>query len=306
MIIVEPKTPWKLNAKELAKKNSHEVSFEVIHKRIKKYQHAPGLYYAWFLSPADSSSLLDRAKDLFKNLYEKCPEFKTSFAKFSSMLNLKSAMSYYNRDYCDDNILHCTAKFLGFAKGKNLSDSKDYCSRIEEYLGQVQDLKVIGYYFSEHTFGARIELSEKQLKLYDQDESYSSWEKRQFARPGQVPKSSGQNIENDDLTKNFVSLKDVSLDHIPKDRKFNPISAGNGRRAHITLGTAKNARPVNTGIDLLDITLAEKNCCEAFDKPLFESAVENLGAIVRQYKPNFWVVYPEEGVTVEALFTSYY
>ena len=221
------------------------------------------------------------------------------------MLNLKSAMSYYNRDYCDDNILHCTAKFLGFAKGKNLSDSKDYCSRIEEYLGQVQDLKVIGYYFSEHTFGARIELSEKQLKLYDQDESYSSWEKRQFARPGQVPKSSGQNI-NDDLTKNFVSLKDVSLDHIPKDRKFNPISAGNGRRAHITLGTAKNARPVNTGIDLLDITLAEKNCCEAFDKPLFESAVENLGAIVRQYKPNFWVVYPEEGVTVEALFTGYY
>ena len=35
--IVEPNTPWKFNAKELAKRNSHDVPQEVIEKMIEKW-----------------------------------------------------------------------------------------------------------------------------------------------------------------------------------------------------------------------------------------------------------------------------
>ena len=51
-------------------------------------------------------------------------------------------------------------------------------------LGQVQNLKIIGYIFTEHTFGCRVELSEEQLEQYDQNENFNSFRKRQFGTPG--------------------------------------------------------------------------------------------------------------------------
>ena len=98
VIVVEPKTPWKLNLEMLVKKNSHGVDENVIRKRIDRFLPVNPLYYAWFLSPLDSQILLAKTNELFKVLYENCQEFKSNFAAFSSMLNFGSAETYYNRD----------------------------------------------------------------------------------------------------------------------------------------------------------------------------------------------------------------
>ncbi len=95
VFVIEPQTPWKWNAEELSHKNTHEVSQEVLSKRIHQYQIVMPVYFGWFLSPADSRSLYDRAMILFKNLYHSCTQFKDNFAQFSSMLNWGSAISYY-------------------------------------------------------------------------------------------------------------------------------------------------------------------------------------------------------------------
>ena len=44
VILVEPKTPWRLNANILAEKNSHGVSKEVLQKKIKSYKEIVPLF----------------------------------------------------------------------------------------------------------------------------------------------------------------------------------------------------------------------------------------------------------------------
>lgn len=95
IVIVEPQTPWKLDPEVLVEKNTHEVELQVLTKRMHQFKPVLPLYFGWFLSPADSRSLFDRAMILFKNLYDTCDEFRRNFASFSSMLNWGSAMSYY-------------------------------------------------------------------------------------------------------------------------------------------------------------------------------------------------------------------
>ena len=91
--MVEPKTPWKFDAKELSERNSHGV--QVTDKKVKLFEFVLPIYFGWFLSPADSRSIYDRTMILFKNLYETCDAFRQNFAQFSSMLNWGSAMNFY-------------------------------------------------------------------------------------------------------------------------------------------------------------------------------------------------------------------
>ena len=325
VIVVEPKTPWKLNLEMLVNKNSHGVDENVIRKRIDRFLPVNPLYYAWFLSPLDSQILLAKTNELFKVLYENCQEFKSNFAAYSSMLNFGSAETYYNRDMFnsgDRNILHCTAKFFGFSKPqknktpprKNSKTTKDsvreseYSENVQENLGHVQKLKIIGYFFTEHTVGCRIELSDEQQKLYDQEEDFHSLKKRQFGSTTKSPtkkeNSNAEGVEN--CASSSLGITNVDLKYENSKQRFYPIP-GRGKRAHITLGTAKGARAVNTGIDLLDIVLAEKNANEVANnnKP-FEMKLESCKAVVRHYKPNFWVVYPEEGILMDSMFTGHY
>ena len=222
----------------------------------------------------------------------------------------------------DRTILHCTAKFFGFSKpqknktppGKNSKTRKDsisseYSENVQEHLGHVQKLKIVGYFFTEHTVGCRIELSDEQQKLYDQEEDFHSLKKRQFGNPNttKTPTKKENNLENSALSTSS-GITNVELKYENSNQRFYPIP-GRGKRAHITLGTAKGARAVNTGIDLLDIVLAEKNANEATtnnnNKP-FEMTLESCKAVVRHYKPNFWVVYPEEGILMDSMFTGHY
>jgi len=151
VIVVEPKTPWKFDPDELSERNTHGLTLEHLQKKIKQFETAVPLYFGWFLSPADSRSIYDRAMILFKNLYESCDVFRENFAEFSSMLNWGSAMNFYSREMVIDKkmVLHCTAKFCGgsFQFKKKCSDInpslKKYINKVQEKLGTVSRLKII-------------------------------------------------------------------------------------------------------------------------------------------------------------------
>jgi hypothetical protein len=52
-------------------------------------------------------------------IFKQVPEFWEDFKKYSSMVNIRSALTYYNRDMCltgNRNVVHCTAKFCGYEK----------------------------------------------------------------------------------------------------------------------------------------------------------------------------------------------
>ena len=77
-------------------------------------------------------------------------------------------------------VLHCTAKFCGgnFQFKKKCSDInpnlKKYINKVQEKLGTVSRLKIIGYFFTKETVGCRVELDCDQLKCYDQKEKFDS------------------------------------------------------------------------------------------------------------------------------------
>ena len=90
-------------------------------------------------------------------------------------------------------VLHCTAKFCGgsFQFKKKSSDInpslKEYVNKVQENLGSVQRLKIIGYFFTKETVGCRVQLDCDQLECYDQKEKLNSSDmKRQY---GPAPKT---------------------------------------------------------------------------------------------------------------------
>jgi len=311
VIVVEPKTPWKFDASELSEKNSHGVSVEILRKRIKSFEMAVPLYFGWFLSPKDSRSIYDRAMILFKNLYESCDEFKHNFGEFSSMLNWGSAMNFYSREMMVDKkmVLHCTAKFCGgsFQFKKKSSDInpslKEYINKVQDNLGTVQRLKIIGYFFTKETVGCRVQLDCDQLECYDQKEKLNSSDmKRQY---GPAPKPT--ETKNKDDFKESVTIEEEfpakeKSENSEKDNRFQPIVASEkGCRAHLTLATAPGAKPVNAGIDLMEIVQAEEKKIEkySYDIPYTED-------VLKHYSENLWVVYLKDAISVKSIFTGYY
>ena len=99
------------------------------------------------------------------------------------------------------------------------------------------------------------------------------------------------------VTEDEIIDENVTIEKVPQDPtldRFRPIP-GRGRRAHITLFTARGARAVNAGIDLLSIVEAEK------EEANHELVIPDTQDIVRLYKDNFWVVYPEHALIVDSL-----
>ena len=82
-----------------------------------------------------------------------------------------------------------------------------------------------------------------------------------------------------------------------------------GRKAHITLATAQNVKPVNAGIDLLHIVQAEKEQSTV----TYQIKIPDSENVLRCYKHGYsgykkylWAVYPKKAISVEAIFTGYY
>ena len=296
VIVVEPKTPWRFVPSILAEKNSHNVPGEIIQKRMKKYVQALPIYFGWFLSPTDSKILLHKGQEMFKKMYD-CEIFRENFAKFSAMLNFKSALNYYSREMMstgDRTILHCTAKFIGFSKKTDLSQTvKNYLSKnqLQESLGQVQKLKIIGFYLTKESFGCRIQLYSDQLELYEQDEK-NTQQNRQYGKPFKPFPNEDEVIDQN------KTLEEIANDS--DSNRFCPLT-GYGKRAHITLFTARNARAVNAGIDLLSIVQAEQK-----GEVMEELLIPGTQDVMRLYNENLWVIYPQNALQVDSIFTGFY
>jgi 2',3'-cyclic-nucleotide 3'-phosphodiesterase len=64
VVLIEPRTPWKLQVRELAAKNVHNVPFTTISRRLEQYDEILPCYFGWFVSQADCVTLHTTAKDI--------------------------------------------------------------------------------------------------------------------------------------------------------------------------------------------------------------------------------------------------
>ena len=321
VVVLESKTPWKSDPAALADKNSHGVTEDVLRQKVGQFEVVYPMYFAWFVSLVDSQALLKMTRDLLKKCLENCDMFRTDFEEFSGLSDMEAMLRYFNRHNCLDSnkkTVHCTAKFCGDDK----DSAKKYCSRKEvvESLGKTFDLKIIGFVITKGTFGARIMLDEEELELYAQNEDNVDEERRKFegrsgsgfkrnkVQSGKKPsykerlRMAEETAEMEKLSLDASSL--VSSDMAVIGNRYYPIP-GRGKRAHVTLGTSGDTKPVVTGLDVVRAVEAEKAASEkeADDVPTFEMG---NGLVLRRYEKDLWVLYPRKAVTFDAMFTGHY
>ena len=66
VVLVEPRTSWKWNPVELARRNKHGVAVDVLRKKVGMYDEVYPTYYGWFLNVEDSRRLLELCQKFFK------------------------------------------------------------------------------------------------------------------------------------------------------------------------------------------------------------------------------------------------
>ncbi|CAM6053581.1 unnamed protein product [Sphagnum tenellum] len=278
LVLVEPKTPWRLDA------------------NVGEFGEVLTMYFGWFLNRNDSKNLVVLGKRWFSLCFESCAEFREDFRQLKIYFNQHQRNSLV----ANKEMLHCTAKFCG---------TMGYATKEEvvRSLGRVFDLSIVGFVITKRTFGVRIKLGEEELELWDRDDNEESPDKLIKSGKREMGKmAAGKKVADfseDAGAESLMSgnhLKEADLSDDDDVRRFRPLSI-RGRRAHITLGTYTGVKPVTTGLDALEVARAEEAGLEATS---FE--IGKKGTVLRRYALGWWVIYPKERQVVQAIFTGHY
>lgn len=236
---------------------------------------------------------------------------------FSEMLNFHRRNTYAS----GYNVLHATSKVACEGKAPN---AMDYIKSqvVRDSMGKLFRLRIIGYVISPRTFGARLKLCESQLELWGMDDQEVEPEdvaketqpnraqnsKEDAAHPSSSEPESGEQCRQTQGATgeccDTVSVLNVEM----KSDRFYPTS-GKGSRAHLTLGCAPGTHARVTGFDLINVVSCEQRAKEMCDADLnseyFETYSISNGTL-RKYEDGLWVIYPEQEVVVNSLFSAYY
>lgn len=79
VVLVEPKTPWKMDPHELANRNSHGVTADVLEKKVSMFEKVIPGYYAWFLNEKTSDYLRQISNEIYTECLTKLKELKADF-----------------------------------------------------------------------------------------------------------------------------------------------------------------------------------------------------------------------------------
>lgn len=81
VILVQPKTPWKWNAEELAARSLHRISVEVLQRKISVFDDVIPIYYGWFPNKTHSKLLTRLCLKSFGECLARFSDFKRELLK---------------------------------------------------------------------------------------------------------------------------------------------------------------------------------------------------------------------------------
>lgn len=84
VILVEPKTSWKYSISDLALKNHCQATEQMLREQLAEFERIIiAIYYGWFVSEDNSSTLKDKMFEMLRECCTKIPSFKDDFVKDS-------------------------------------------------------------------------------------------------------------------------------------------------------------------------------------------------------------------------------
>ena len=156
VLLVEPKTPWRLDVDILTEKNSHGVSKDILNKKIKMYMPIIPAYFGWFLCSNDSKKLLSGSKKLLQSCLNGCDMFRSEFGDLLLPLNTTNYFNHPNAKNSNKHrSLHCTSKYCGRPKNGQYSQNiLTYASdpKVIESVGMLSKLTIIGFVITKKNF----------------------------------------------------------------------------------------------------------------------------------------------------------
>ncbi|XP_053423595.1 2',3'-cyclic-nucleotide 3'-phosphodiesterase [Nycticebus coucang] len=169
VVLVEPKTAWRLDCAQLKEKNQWLLSAEDL-KKLK-----PGLekdilplYFGWFLTKKSSENLR-KVGQVFLDELGNHKAFKKELPHFITGDEPRAKIdlvTYFGRR--PPGVLHCTTKFCDYGKATGADEyaqldvvKKSYCKAFT--------LTISALFVTPKTTGARVELSEQELQLWPSD-----------------------------------------------------------------------------------------------------------------------------------------
>ncbi|XP_070570635.1 2',3'-cyclic-nucleotide 3'-phosphodiesterase-like [Ptychodera flava] len=324
VVLVEPKTSWKFDAYELARKNKHGVAFSMLQKKVESFDTMIPLFFGWFLNYTDSTTVRYKGNKIYRQL-QKEAEFVEKFKM--CVKGDPDAYLNFNTYYSVDSlvvgpvVLHCTSKFCG--RGK-VPDSYKYLKNadVSASLGAAFTTHIIGFFFTAKTFGARLKLTSRQVELWGQEDEQRHVEEAE-ARINRVMSAGGSRrtagpflsyeLRGTGFDRPVMTLErrgasgrpsQLRRDFTHPSKNFQPTS-GVGSRSHCTLSCAAGVSAVQTGLDLVEIIQMEQEAAEFRDQNVTMSQAIPDGWL-RCYDDKAWVVYLSEPITVGSLFSGFY
>lgn len=185
-------------------------------KEAETKQKEPGLplFFGWFLLPEEEERIKCATMDFLKTL-DTLEAFKEHISEFTGEAEKEVDLEQYFQNPLQ---LHCTTKFCDNGKAEG---AKEYAELqvVKESLAKSYELSVTALMVTPRTFGARVALTETQLKLWPEGAD------KEGVAPALLP----------------------SVEALPA-----------GSRAHVTLGCSAGVEAIQTGLDLLEILALQK------------------------------------------------
>ncbi|XP_051571540.1 2',3'-cyclic-nucleotide 3'-phosphodiesterase [Myxocyprinus asiaticus] len=191
------------------------------------------LFFGWFLLPEEEERIKCATMDFLKTL-DTLEAFKQHISEFTGEAEKEVDLEQYFQTV---QPLHCTTKFCDYGKAEG---AKEYVELqvVKDSFGKSYELSVTALIVTPRTFGARVALTETQMKLWPEGAD------KDKVPPALLP----------------------SVEGLPA-----------GSRAHVTLGCSAGTEPVQTGFDLLEILGLQKEGKEGTQVEMEMGTLSYLG-----------------------------
>ncbi|OQV16323.1 putative 2',3'-cyclic-nucleotide 3'-phosphodiesterase [Hypsibius exemplaris] len=172
-LLIEPRTAWRYDWRQLAKRSTHGVQASVIESKVEKLKRnvVIPVYYGFMVSADDSGKLRLLAAKLARTMLQVDELSQAADGEADLLVNEFAKRS-------DDELVawkesdqfHCTAFYTAF--GKRLGASEyDKSVVVQQNLGKHHGLEVLGLLVTPQTISFHVRLNEGQLRLWKQEEN---------------------------------------------------------------------------------------------------------------------------------------
>ncbi|XP_063815474.1 2',3'-cyclic-nucleotide 3'-phosphodiesterase isoform X2 [Pseudophryne corroboree] len=208
VVVIEPKTSWKLDCAQLKDRNHWKLSLEELKNLSPTLEKdLLPLYFGWFLAKRDEDSLRKTSREFLEQL-QNLKAFKKRLQTFGCEDKHKlDLLKYFTKT---PNILHCTAKYCDYGKAVG-SEEYAHQEAVKKAYAKGYTLHITALFATPRTAGAQVELTEDQLLVWPADAEKEVMPKDTFPRGSRAHITLGTAAEVEDVQTGVDLLEFIKL-----------------------------------------------------------------------------------------------